>query len=144
MFRFAIVDILCTKDYTNEEAVAWWVSVPLSGPNAGELIDGVLADNSAFGVHPNISETRLEALQQAKLAMIGKLQAEFDKVGRGGVVFGNGLNEYDQSPTDPHDFDILEHVAGIQNEHYAVFEQVRSPATPPQPVPVFTCQFGMS
>ena len=45
-------------------------------------------------------------------------------MGRGGVVFGNGLGEYDQSPTDPHNKGILAAVQGIQNEHYAAFEQV--------------------
>ena len=60
--------------------------------------------------------------------MLAKLQAEFDKVGRGGVVFGNGLSEYDQSPTDPHSRRILSATKGIQNEHFAAFEQV-DPAT---------------
>ena len=55
--------------------------------------------------------------------MLAKLQAEFDKAGRGGVVFGNGLSEYDQSPSDPHSRRILTATRGIQNEHFAAFEQ---------------------
>ena len=111
-------------DPTIAAAVDWWVSVPLAGDPTGALIDGVLADGSAFGKIPNISATRLNTIYEAKLAMIGKLQAAFDATGNGGVVFGNGMNQYDQSPIDPHGLEILKHVDGIQNEHYAAFEQV--------------------
>eukprot|EP01079_Euglenida_sp_SAG-EU17-18_P006984 gene6984-1248_t len=146
-------------DWTNQQAVDWWVSVPLAGQGAGDIIDGVLADGAGFEAIPNITEARLETLYEGKLAMLSRLQAAFDKVppartperctahgssqeaassqiGRGGVVFGNGLDEYDQvstpsprfaedrSPTDPHNKRILTAVQGIQNEHYAAFEQV--------------------
>jgi hypothetical protein len=69
-------------------------------------------------------QARLQSLNDGKLAMINKLQQQFDAAGRGGVVFGNGLSEYDQSPTDPHNKRILAAVQGVQNEHYAAFEQV--------------------
>ena len=111
-------------DWTNEEAVAWWVSVPLAGAGAPQLIDGVLADGAGYEAIPHISAARLDKLYTAKLAMLAKLQAEFDKAGRGGVVFGNGLSEYDQSPSDPHSRRILTATRGIQNEHFAAFEQV--------------------
>jgi hypothetical protein len=121
-------------DPTNEEAVKWWVSVPLAGTvhlggdvtpdDAARLIDGVLADGSGYEKLPNISAERLEKLYTAKLAMISRLQAAFDAAGRGGVVYGNGLNEYDQDPSDPHGRRILEAVGGVQNEHFAAFEQV--------------------
>ena len=63
-------------------------------------------------------------VSQAKLQMIGRLQKEFDAAGNGGVVFGNGLGEYDQNPRDPHNERILNVVDGAQNEHFAAFEQV--------------------
>lgn len=115
-------------DWTNEEAAAWWVSVPLAGEGAGELIDGVLADGAGYEAIPDISEERLQQLYDAKLRMLARLQAAFDKIGRGGVVFGNGLSEYDQDPSDPHSRRILNVTRGIQNEHFAAFEQV-DPAT---------------
>jgi hypothetical protein len=113
-------------DCTNEEAVAWWVSVPLNGTRAPFLIDAVLADAAGYDAIPYISSSRLGRLYTAKLAMIAKLQAEFDAVGRGGVVFGNGLGEYSMPPSDPdpHNRRILEAARGIQNEHFAAFEQV--------------------
>lgn len=49
-------------DWTNEEAVAWWVSVPLGGAGADELIDGVLADGAGFEMIPNITMPRLQKL----------------------------------------------------------------------------------
>ena len=122
-------------DWTIEAAADWWVSVPLRGYNgtsaaqAAQLIDGVLADGAGFESIPNISAARLQTLFHAKLSMLGKLQAAFDKVGRGGVVFGNGLSEYDQDPQDPHNKAILSMVNGVQNEHYAAFEQVERDGT---------------
>jgi hypothetical protein len=65
---------------------------------------------------PNISVSRLQTLYTAKLAMLSRLQDAFDQAGRGGVVFGNGLSEYNQSPTDPHNRRILSATRGIQNE----------------------------
>jgi hypothetical protein len=107
-------------DVTSDAAAAWWISVPPAGsPN----ISGVLADDAGYNALPNISSARLERLYSAKLAMLSRLQARFDAAG-GGVVFGNGLSQYDQSPTDPHNRRILEAVAGVQNEHFAAFEQV--------------------
>jgi hypothetical protein len=109
--------------------VDWWVSVPLAQDPDCKVIDGVLADGSGFESIPNITMARLQTLYTAKLKMIAQLQAAFDKCGRGGVVFGNGLSEYDQSPTDPHSRRILSgEVKGVQNEHFAAFEQV-DPAT---------------
>jgi hypothetical protein len=108
-------------DVTNEAAVAWWVSVV---PVSSAAIDGVLADDAGYNAITGIDSARREALYTAKLAMIRRLQARFDTEGRGGVVFGNGLSQYDQSPTDPHNRRILDAVAGVQNEHFAVFEQV--------------------
>ena len=116
-------------DPTIPAAVDWWVSVPLAGDPTGALIDGVLADGSAFSKIANISATRLNTIYEAKLVMIGKLQAAFDATGNGGIVFGNGMNQYDQSPVDPHGLQILDHVNGIQNEHYAAFEQVHANGT---------------
>ncbi len=49
-------------DWTNEEAVAWWVSIPLKGAGASELIDGVLADGAGFEMIPNITMSRLQKL----------------------------------------------------------------------------------
>ena len=115
-------------DWTNTAAADWWVSVPLAGAGADQLIDGVLADGAGYEKIPNITVARLQKLYTAKLAMLANLQAAFDKAGRGGVVFGNGLSEYDQSPTDPHSRRILTATRGIQNEHFAAFEQV-DPAT---------------
>eukprot|EP00966_Prymnesium_polylepis_P299072 6910428-Prymnesium_polylepis.1 len=108
-------------DVTNADAAAWWVSVP---PASSALIDGVLADDAGYNSLANISAARLERLYTAKLAMLERLQARFDEQGRGGVVFGNGLSQYDQSPTDPHNRRILSAVVGAQNEHFAAFEQV--------------------
>lgn len=108
-------------DVTNAAAVDWWVSVV---PSSSALIDGVLADDAGFNDIPNISTARLEALYTAKLKMLTRLQARFDAAGRGGVVFGNGLSQYDQSPTDPHNRRIVGAVAGVQNEHFAAFEQL--------------------
>lgn len=102
-------------DWTIQAAADWWVSVPLGGEGADQLIDGVLADGAGYEKIPNISLERLQKLYSAKLAMLAKLQGEFDKVGRGGVVFGNGLSEYDQSPTDPHNRLILNATRGVQN-----------------------------
>lgn len=114
-----------TMDWTNDDAVSWWVSVPLSLGGAAGLIDGVLADGAAYGNHPNISQSRSDVLFAHKLAMIGQLQDEFDKLGNGGVVFGNGLQPINWSATDPTSgFRILDAVKGVQNEHYAAFEQV--------------------
>jgi len=122
-------------DWTVEAAADWWVSVPLRGYNgtsaarAAQLIDGVLADGAGFESIPNISAARLQTLYRAKLSMLGRLQAAFDGVGRGGVVFGNGLSEYDQDPQDPHNEGILSAVRGVQNEHFAAFEQVQRDGT---------------
>eukprot|EP00466_Bigelowiella_natans_P008639 jgi/Bigna1/82827/fgenesh1_pg.98_\ len=110
-------------DFTNSEAAAWWVSVPLSGTNSTRLIDGVLADNSGYEIISGINPTRLQALYEAKLSMIQALQQSFDQT-NGGIVLGNGLSEYDQSPSDPHNRRIINHVGAVQNEHYAAFEQV--------------------
>ena len=81
--------------------------MPLAQDPDCKVIDGVLADGSGFESIPNITMARLQTLYTAKLKMIAQLQAAFDKCGRGGVVFGNGLSEYDQSPTDPHSRRIL-------------------------------------
>jgi hypothetical protein len=119
-------------DWTIQAAADWWVSVPLKGYNgtssaeAANLIDGVLADGAGFESIPNITAARLQTLNNAKLGMLQKLQQQFDAVGRGGVVFANGLSEYDQDPQDPHNKRLLAAVQGVQNEHYAAFEQVLS------------------
>ena len=43
-------------------------------------------------------------------------------------MLGNGLSEYDQSPTDPHNLESLAYHDAVQNEHFAAFEQ-RDPTT---------------
>jgi hypothetical protein len=40
-------------DWTVEAAVAWWVSVPLMGAGAEQLIDGVLADGAGYEGKPS-------------------------------------------------------------------------------------------
>ena len=52
-------------DWTIKAAADWWISVPLSGVHGDVLIDGVLADGSAFLLVPNISSVRLETLYDA-------------------------------------------------------------------------------
>jgi len=111
-------------DFTIKEAAEWFVSIPLAAADAADIIDGVLLDGAGFEKTRHISTDRLEQLMTAKLDMAAQLQAEFDKLGRGGVVMGNGFSEYNQSPTDPHHFRILDSMHGILNEHFAAFEQV--------------------
>ena len=141
-------------DWTIQAAADWWVSVPLGGYNhtsaaqAAQLIDGVLADGAGFESIPNITASRLQTLYEAKLAMLERLQTEFDRVGRGGVVFGNGLSEYNQNPADPHNRRILDVVQGVQNEHYAAFEQVHfgvknCPQSKPTPSPPHLPQLAL-
>ena len=113
-------------DFTIKEAAEWWVSIPLAAADAADIIDGVLVDGAGFEKTKHISTDRLEQLMTAKLDMSARLQAEFDKLGRGGVVMGNGFSEYNQSPTDPHHRRILNSMSGILNEHFAAFEQVDS------------------
>lgn len=67
-------------DYTNPEARAWWISVPLNGTGspAASIIDGVLADGTGRGVagtgcyssSSRISTARCDELVQAKSAMV--------------------------------------------------------------------------
>jgi hypothetical protein len=52
--------------------------------------------------------------------MQGKFHADLSN----GIVLGNGISEYDQDPTDPHNRDTLKFMDAIQNEHFAVFEQL--------------------
>jgi hypothetical protein len=109
------IDVMCPA------AVQWWLSVV---PVSSALIDGVLADDAGYNAIANISAARLDALYDAKLQMLSELQRRFDTAGRGGVVFGNGLSQYDQSPSDPHNRRIVSVVGGVQNEHFCAFEQV--------------------
>ena len=51
------------------------------------------------------------------------MQARFHAV-NGGIVMGNGLTEYDQNPADPHNRRALAYMDAVQNEHFAVFEQI--------------------
>jgi len=101
-------------DPRNEAAAAWWISVPLAGKGAVQLIDGILADDAGYNVFPNMSVSRLQAHYTAKLAMLARMQAAFTAA-NGGVVMGNGFSEYDQSPTDPHNLRILSTVDAVRS-----------------------------
>ena len=121
-------------DYSNPQAVAWWVSVPLNGTGspAASLIDGVLADGTGrsiagsgcFTPSSRISAARCDALVAAKSAMVSALQALFNST-NGGIVLQNGLAFYPPpgSPAD-HNLYTLPDASGVMNEHFAVFEQV--------------------
>ena len=114
-------------DVTNADAVNWWLSVPLNGTDGQgnyegvgpvtKLIDGILADDSGYNAFPGFTTSRLEQLYSAKLSMIQRMQKKFSSA-NAGVVLGNGLSEYDQSPPDPHNLRIIEAVDAVQNEHY--------------------------
>eukprot|EP00041_Stephanoeca_diplocostata_P014850 m.280754 g.280754 ORF g.280754 m.280754 type:complete len:474 (+) comp19828_c0_seq3:363-1784(+) len=112
-------------DVTNDAAVAWWVSIPLGGPDGPQLLDGILADCAGYDVIPNISSTRLQSLLTGKLAMLGRMQQVFTAA-NGGLVLGNGLAGGPINPEDPHNMRILNHTNGVENEHFAVFEQVNA------------------
>eukprot|EP00729_Bicosta_minor_P005885 gene5885-30384_t len=85
-------------DCSNKAAQDWWISVPLRGDGNGtykgvpvaDLIDGVLADSAGYELYSykNISIPRIEALEDAKFAMMARLQAEFTKL-NGGIVMAN-------------------------------------------------------
>ena len=85
----------------------------------------LLPQKSGYNAITGISTSRLAQLYAAKLELIKKMQSHFTMV-NDGVVLGNGLSEYDQSPTDPHNLQIVDAVAAVQNEHYGAFEQVNS------------------
>lgn len=67
-------------DYSNADARAWWVGVPLNGTGspAAALIDGVLADGTGRGVAGSgcytltsrIAPDRCDALVKAKSQMV--------------------------------------------------------------------------
>lgn len=61
------------------------------GVPVADLIDGVLADSAGYELYSykNISIPRIEALEDAKFAMMARLQAEFTKL-NGGIVMANG------------------------------------------------------
>ena len=109
-------------DPTVADAVEWWTNIPFSRPNSAELIDGSLADGADYRSYPNISAERNLELWNAKKKMIGVLQEKFTAL-NGGVVFANGISEYGAPPAD---LSVLNHSRGIQNEHFAAFEQVSS------------------
>jgi len=127
-------------DCSNKAAQDWWISVPLRGDGNGtykgvpvaDLIDGVLADSAGYELYSykNISTPRIEALEDAKFAMMARLQAEFTKL-NGGIVMANGLSMYGKPNEDPrypggHNIRVLNFTAGVMNEHTAVFECVNS------------------
>ena len=99
------------------------------GTPVSELIDGVLADSGGYTRYPNISTTRLEALEDSKFQMMGELQ-KIMSAANGGIVMANGLSMYGPPNADPrspddHNLKVLSHVDAVMNEHTAVFE-VRS------------------
>jgi hypothetical protein len=56
--------------------------------------------------------------------MIGRLQQNFTAV-NGGIVLANGMTGGPPgAPGDPYNLAVLDHVDGVENEHFAVFEQV--------------------
>lgn len=124
-------------DCSNPAAQAWWQSVPLRGDGNGtfngvpvtSIIDGVLADSAGWGHYPNISDARLEALEDAKFAMLGQLQAKLSQ--SNGVVMANGISMYGPPNSDPRaptnrNLRVLQFTSGIMNEHTAVFECVNA------------------
>lgn len=115
-------------DVTNEDACNWWLDVPLNGTRgAGTevagLIDGILADDAGYNELANVSAARSAAQYQAKHKLLQRMQARFHAA-NGGIVMGNGLSEYDMNPADPHNRQALAYMDAIQNEHFAVFEQI--------------------
>lgn len=60
----------------------------------------------------------------AKHTLLQEMQGKFHADLSNGIVLGNGISEYDQDPTDPHNRDTLKFMDAIQNEHFAVFEQL--------------------
>ncbi len=127
-----------TLDWENPDAREWWTSVPLGGQNGTglwngvpvhTLIDGVLADGSAWSHYDGVALPRLEQLYDAHLRMIGQLQAAFDSTGNGGVVMANAISMYggvnqDPRPQYDHGAEALDWVAAAMNEHTAAFESV--------------------
>lgn len=127
-------------DVTHPVAREWWMSIPLKGDGNGtfngvsvaDLIDGVLADNAHCELYNagHINTTRLEALEDAKYAMISELQERFAKA-NGGIVMANGINMYGGRNADPRhpnldNLWVLNFTGGIMNEHSAVFESVNA------------------
>lgn len=45
-------------DVTNEQAVAWWISVPLGGRDGPQLVDGILADCAGMYTATTLSCSR--------------------------------------------------------------------------------------
>lgn len=121
-------------DYTNAEARAWWLGVPLGGAGSPEApwIDGVLADGAGntlpaaacYHASARINAARCDALVAAKSAMVRELQGLLNAT-NGGVVLQNGLTYY-AYPNSPADFGVstLGDAVGVMNEHTAVFEQL--------------------
>jgi hypothetical protein len=56
--------------------------------------------------------------------MIGRLQQLFSAI-NGGLVLANGMTGGPPNAADPFNLAVLDHVDGVENEHFAVFEQVR-------------------
>lgn len=97
-------------DTTIEAAREWWLQVPMNSALGWEdgLIDGILADDVGFNSIPNMTISRMQEQYNGKHTLIQAMQARFNTDSAHGIVLGNGISEYDQSPTDPHNLEALE------------------------------------
>ena len=80
-------------DFTQAAVQQWWSGIPFYWANASLLIDGILADGTGDAMFANISQSRLDAIDNAMNATILALQDKFTQL-NGGQVIGNGIVEY--------------------------------------------------
>ena len=108
-------------DYSNEQAVESWLSMPSEG------IDGFLFDGGAVYDQPvNVSSDRAEVQKLAMWKAIGRWQEKLSSTN--GLVLANGMAG---GPIDPHNnndafnLGVLDYANGIENERASpVFEYV--------------------
>ena len=115
-------------DFLNQEARAWWVSIPLGGANTSRLIDGLLADQAGlWNCGSRVSASRCAAINAARSVLVREAQDMFTALNNG-TVLQNGISMYSSTP----DYNMysLPDADGIMAEHFASFESIiRTPAS---------------